>query len=111
MGRLGAFRIVFNGIYFWRVVKNTLLISFYELLFGFPAPIILALLLNEVRKTAFKRTVQTITYMPHFISLVVVCGIIKEFTMSDGLINDILAFSDGNGSLFCWSLSIFGPSS
>ena len=96
MGRLGAFRIVFNGIYFWRVVKNTLLISFYELLFGFP-PIILALLLNEVRKTAFKRTVQTITYMPHFISLVVVCGIIKEFTMSDGLINDILAFRMGTG--------------
>ena len=109
MGRLGAFRIIFNGIYFWRVVKNTLLISFYELLFGFPAPIILALLLNEVRKTAFKRTVQTITYMPHFISLVVVCGIIKEFTMSDGLINDILAFSDGNGSLFCWSLNISDP--
>ena len=77
MGRLGAFESFFNGIYFWRVVKNTLLISFYELLFGFPAPIILALLLNEVRKTAFKRTVQTITYMPHFISLVVVCGIIK----------------------------------
>lgn len=86
------FESFFNGIYLWRVVKNTLLISFYELLFGFPAPIILALLLNEVRKTAFKRTVQTITYMPHFISLVVVCGIIKEFTMSDGLINDILAF-------------------
>lgn len=89
---LEHFESFFNGIHFWRVVKNTLLISFYELLFGFPAPIILALLLNEVRKTVFKRTVQTITYMPHFISLVVVCGIIKEFTMSDGLINDILAF-------------------
>ncbi|OAB30954.1 sugar ABC transporter permease [Paenibacillus macquariensis subsp. macquariensis] len=86
------FESFFNGIYFWRVIKNTLMISFYELLFGFPAPIILALLLNEVRKTAFKRTVQTLTYMPHFISLVVVCGIIKEFTMSDGLINDLLAF-------------------
>lgn len=85
------FESFFNGIYFWRVVKNTLLISFYELLFGFPAPIILALLLNEVRRTVFKRTVQTITYMPHFISLVVVCGIIKEFTMSDGLINDLLS--------------------
>lgn len=89
---LEHFESFFNGIHFWRVVKNTLLISFYELLFGFPAPIILALLLNEVRKTVFKRTVQTITYMPHFISLVVVCGIIKEFTISDGLINDILAF-------------------
>ena len=85
------FESFFNGIYIWRVIKNTLMISFYELLFGFPAPIILALLLNEVRKTVFKRTVQTLTYMPHFISLVVVCGIIKEFTMSDGLINDVLA--------------------
>lgn len=86
------FESFFTGIYFWRVIKNTLLISFYELLFGFPAPLILALLLNEVRKTAFKRTVQTFTYMPHFISLVVVCGMIKEFTMSDGLVNDLLSF-------------------
>lgn len=86
------FESFFQGIYFWRVIKNTLLISFYELVFGFPAPLILALLLNEVRKTVFKRTVQTLTYMPHFISLVVVCGIIKEFTMSDGIINDLLSF-------------------
>lgn len=85
------FESFFEGIYFWRIIKNTLLISFYELVFGFPAPLILALLLNEVRKTAFKRTVQTFTYMPHFISLVVVCGMIKEFTMSDGIINDLLA--------------------
>jgi putative aldouronate transport system permease protein len=89
---LEHFESFFTGLYFWRVVKNTLMISIYEIVFGFPAPIILALLLNEIRVSAFKRTVQTITYMPHFISLVVVCGIIKEFTMSDGLIVDILAF-------------------
>jgi putative aldouronate transport system permease protein len=89
---LEHFESFFTGLYFWRVVKNTLMISVYEIVFGFPAPIILALLLNEIRVSAFKRTVQTITYMPHFISLVVVCGIIKEFTMSDGLIVDILAF-------------------
>lgn len=89
------FRSFFEGLYFWRVLKNTVLISFFDLLFGFPAPIILALLLNEVRITGFKRTVQTLTYMPHFISLVVVCGIIKEFTSSDGLVNDIIAFFGG----------------
>ncbi|WP_152392982.1 ABC transporter permease [Paenibacillus guangzhouensis] len=86
------FESFFQGIYFWRIIKNTLLISIYELIFAFPAPLILALLLNEVRKTLFKRTVQTLTYMPHFISLVVVCGIIKEFTMSDGIINDLFSF-------------------
>ena len=56
---------------------------------GFPAPIILALLLNEVSNVAFKRTVQTITYLPHFISIVVVCGIIVDFLRRDGLINQL----------------------
>ena len=68
----------FNSYYFWRILRNTLVISINSLIFGFPAPIILALLLNEVRKKFFKRTVQTITYMPHFVSLVVICGIIKR---------------------------------
>ncbi|QUI25250.1 sugar ABC transporter permease [Vallitalea pronyensis] len=78
--------------YFWRLVKNTLFINFYNLLIGFPAPIILALLLNEVRSRKFKRTVQTVTYMPHFISAVVVAGIIVDLVGTDGLINDLLAF-------------------
>ncbi|MFK7692042.1 ABC transporter permease [Paenibacillus sp. HJGM_3] len=89
------FETFFTGAYFWRTIKNTILISLYELLFGFPAPIILALLLNEVRNSMFKRTVQTVTYLPHFISLVVICGIIKDFTVSDGVINDIIAFFGG----------------
>lgn len=89
------FETFFTGAYFWRTIKNTLLISFYELLFGFPAPIVLALLLNEVRHTLFKRTVQTVTYLPHFISLVVICGIVKDFTASDGVINDILVYMGG----------------
>jgi putative aldouronate transport system permease protein len=79
----------FNGIYFWRILKNTILISVYELIFGFPAPIILALMLNELRSAIFKRVVQTVTYMPHFISLVVICGILKDFTSSDGIITSI----------------------
>ncbi|NOU85379.1 ABC transporter permease subunit [Paenibacillus sp. LMG 31460] len=89
------FKVFFEGIYFWRTLKNTILISLYDLVFGFPAPIILALLLNEVKKTIFKRSIQTITYMPHFVSLVVVCGMIKEFTVSGGLINDFIAFLGG----------------
>jgi putative aldouronate transport system permease protein len=74
------------------VLKNTLIISLASLGFGFPAPIILALLLNEVRIKWFKNIVQTVTYLPHFISLVVIIGLLKEFTISTGLINDVLAF-------------------
>lgn len=89
------FKTFFESIYFWRVLRNTLLLSVYELVFGFPAPIILALLLNEVRSKLFKSSVQTITYLPHFISLVVVCGMIKDFTVSNGVVNDIMVFFGG----------------
>lgn len=86
----------FLGSYnFWSVLRNTVLLSLYDLIFGFPAPIILALLLNEIRNALFKRAVQTITYMPHFISLVVICGMVKEFTAADGIINDVLAYFGG----------------
>ena len=73
-----------------RTIWNTLRISFKSLIFGFPAPIILALLLNEIRFAPFKKTVQTLSYMPHFISTVVICGMIKEFTLSTGVITDLL---------------------
>lgn len=69
------FAIAFDSNDFWNVFRNTVLISFYKLFFGFPAPIILALLLNEIRHTFFKRFTQTIIYIPHFISWVVVAGI------------------------------------
>lgn len=82
----------FTGLYFFRVVTNTLVISLSSILFGFPAPIILALLLNEIRSNAFKKTVQTVTYMPHFISLVVVCGMILDFTKNTGVISYMLHF-------------------
>jgi putative aldouronate transport system permease protein len=94
------FKTFFTGVYFWRTITNTILISFYQLIFGFPAPIILALLLNEVKNSFFKRTVQTVTYMPHFISLVVICGIIKDFTSSEGVINDLLAWFGAERSTF-----------
>ncbi|PYI54050.1 ABC transporter permease [Paenibacillus flagellatus] len=84
------FESFFNGIYFWRLLKNTVLINVYELLFGFPAAILLALLLNEIRQALFKRVVQTISYLPHFISIVVVAGMMVDFLSRDGLINQLL---------------------
>ena len=80
----------FNDVYFFRILKNTLIISFSSLIFGFPMPIIFALLLNEVRNKYFSKAVQTISYMPHFISLVVICGMIKTFTADNGLITQLL---------------------
>ena len=77
-------------MYFWRLLRNTFTISGLTILFGFPAPIILALLLNEVRSNKFKRTVQTITYMPYFISLVVTCSLLKIYCMENGLFPQIM---------------------
>lgn len=79
-----------TGPYFFRLMRNTLLISFYQLIFAFPAPIILAILLNELRSEKFKRTVQTIIYLPHFISMVVICGMIYSFVFRDGIITDLM---------------------
>ena len=84
------FKTFFNDIYFFNVLKNTLVISFSSLIFGFPMPIIFALLLNEVRSKFYAKTIQTVSYMPYFISLVVICGMIKAFTADDGLITQLL---------------------
>lgn len=88
----------FTGPYFWKILRNTLKISLSSIVFGFPAPILLALLLNELKIKKYSRVVQTVTYLPHFISTVVVCGIVKEFTMDTGVINDIIAFFGGERS-------------
>ncbi|WP_338789396.1 ABC transporter permease [Metabacillus sp. FJAT-53654] len=78
----------FESYYFWDLIKNTLGISVYELIVGFPLPIILALALNEVKDSLFKRTVQTVTYAPHFISVVVMSGMIIAFlSPATGIIN------------------------
>lgn len=80
-----------NGVYFWDIMKNTIVISLYKLLFGFSAPIVLALLLNEVYSQWFKKIVQTITYLPHFLSWVIVYGImVALLAPGDGLFNMIL---------------------
>jgi len=81
------FERFFNSYYFWDLLWNTLSLSFYELAIGFPLPILLALAFNEVRNGAFKKTVQTITYAPHFISIVVMSGMIITFlSPSTGMI-------------------------
>ena len=84
------FKEFFTGLYFKRTLKNTLILSGGNILFGFPAPIIFALLLNELRNKHFKKAVQTITYLPHFISLVVVCGMLTNFFSSDGVATQII---------------------
>ena len=86
------FQDFFKSPFAPRLIRNTILINIYSILWGFPAPIILALLLNEVRAGAYKRVIQTVSYMPHFISLVVICGMLKEFSLMDGLFNDIRDF-------------------
>lgn len=87
--------------FFLRLVRNTVLISLYNLVFGFPAPILLALLLNELKGRVYKRVVQTISYFPHFISTVVICGMITEFSLSDGLFNQLrFAFGAQEGVSF-----------
>ena len=99
----------FNDPWIWRLLRNTISISFLMLLFSFPAAIFLALLLNEVKVSWFKRTVQTITYMPHFIALVVVCGLINSFCQSKGLLNDIIVFFGGERSNLLANPKLFYP--
>lgn len=87
----------FQSEYFWRVIKNTLQISLYSILVGFPVPILLALLMNEIRNERFKKGVQTVVYLPHFISVVVVVSIINAIlSPSSGLLNQIIEFFGGD---------------
>lgn len=85
------FRQFFSSAEFANLFRNTLVLGFWSMLFGFPAPILFALVLNEVRSSAAKKIYQTVSYLPHFLSLVVVCSIFRElFSISSGLINRIL---------------------
>lgn len=87
------FQTLFGNDQFIRAVKNTITISFYNLLFGFPAPIILALMFNEVMNATYKRTAQTIVYLPHFISSVIIAGIvITAFAPTGGIINVVMGW-------------------
>ncbi len=81
-----------HSVFFWRLIRNTLAINFLQILLGFTAPIILALLLNEIGKRPFKRLVQSVTYLPNFISSVVVVGIVVVFlSPTTGVVNSIIS--------------------
>nr|WP_249730645.1 ABC transporter permease subunit [Paenibacillus sp. J2TS4] len=106
------FERLFNSYYFWRLIKNTLGIGIYELVVGFPVPIILALMINEVRAPFFRKTVQTVTYAPHFLSTVVLAGMVLIFLApGNGLVNQLIKLFGGAPVSFMtepgWFKSIF----
>ncbi|MDF2959458.1 MAG: sugar transporter permease [Paenibacillus sp.] len=104
---LAHFNDFFSSYYFWRILSNTVIISLYSLIFEFPAPIILAILINEVRHQLFKRVVQSITYMPYFISMIVICGMISDFTNADGIINTFMTYFGYDGKAMLQKPELF----
>lgn len=104
---LQHFQEFFSDMYCFRIIKNTILINLYGLIFGFPVPIIFALLLNEIRQVKYKKVVQTITYMPHFISTVVVCGLVVTFLKSDGIITYIITLFGGEATNYLGKANAF----
>lgn len=102
------FERFYQSYYFWRLIKNTLGIGLYQLLVGFPMPILLALMINEIRGKWFKKTVQTVTYAPHFLSTVVMVGILVIFLSPDtGLINHLIRAFGGEPISFLTEPSWF----
>ena len=103
------FKSFLSDVYFFRILKNTFVISMTSILFGFPAPIILALLINEIKGKYFAKGVQTITYMPHFISLVVICSMIKEFVADNGIITQLATMLGYDGKTMLSKPGLFIP--
>lgn len=103
------FESFFNNVYFSRLLGNTVMLSVLNLVFGFPAPILLAILLNEVRQNWFKRAVQTVSYLPHFISVMVICGMIVDFTSSRGVISDMLSLLGFKRQTMLLNPALFRP--
>ncbi|WP_420799721.1 ABC transporter permease [Paenibacillus mesophilus] len=95
------FERFFDSYFFWRLLKNTLGISLYELAVGFPIPILLALMINEVRHKGYKKFVQTVTYAPHFLSTVVLVGLVIMFlSPTSGIVNTIIKAFGGEPVFF-----------
>lgn len=84
------FQLFFENPFFFRLVRNTVLLGLYSIAWGFWPPILLALLLNELKNRRFKRVIQTISYLPHFIATVVIVGMLKEFFSYKGLVNKLI---------------------
>lgn len=109
---LKHFQKFFSSVYCIRIIKNTLILSFYSLIWSFPLSIILALFINELKGKRFKKVVQTVSYLPHFLSAVIICGIIRNMTSVDGgLINGIITSLGGEAIPFLgqpqWFRSIY----
>ena len=94
------FRSFFRDPFCWRTIRNTVLLGVYSLVFSFPAPIILALLINELKQNFFKRAIQTISYMPYFISTVIVVGLMKEIFSLSGIANELVQMLGGSAVSF-----------
>lgn len=97
---LRYFRMFLNDQTFWRAFQNTFIIGGMSLIINFPIPIIFALLLNELKNARFKKFVQTATYLPYFISMVIIVGMIMEILSSGGIINQVLGYFGQEPTLF-----------
>ncbi len=104
---LKHFKSFFDGFYFWQIMWNTLYLNILNIVFTFPFPIIFALLLNEVKNIRFKKTVQTVSYLPHFISVVVIVGIVSDFFAMDGVINKMIVALGGEAYSYMSDASYF----
>lgn len=107
---LDNFKYLFKSPDFLNVLKNSLVLSFEKLLFGFPAPLILALIINEIRRTRIKKVVQTVVYIPHFVSWVVMSGIIISLLSTDGgIVNKIVVALGGEKVNYLINSKYFRP--
>lgn len=106
---LKYFKEFVGSVFFGRTLKNTLMLSGLNLLFGFCAPIVFAILLNEVRNLRFKKVVQTVTYLPHFITTVIIASLILIFTDSDGFITQIVNSIIGHEGSLIGDKHMFRP--
>ncbi len=95
--------------YFWSILKNTIVLNLCMLVFYFPCPVILALLINDVKSRRFQKFTQSVTYLPYFLSTVVVCGFITNILASDGLINQIIVALGGQSYTFLMDPNAFRP--
>ena len=104
------FDLFFRSIFFWRLLRNTFVLSFYSILFGFPIPILFALALNGIRRPYYKRFVQSVSYLPHFISTVIVVGMMVNFLSPvNGVVNRFIEAAGGSPIHFFNSVRWFRP--
>ena len=103
------FERLFDSEKFYQVLWNSIRISFLKIAIGFPGPIIFALLLNEVRQVAWKKSFQTISYLPHFVSWVVVGGIVRDVLSVHGVVNGMMGFFGAEPRLFLQEMHSFLP--